>query len=348
MDEADSAIASFLEPLDLMQYLEVFQTKGYDKELDICNLTHNDLDELGITDDDHRGMILDAAEHHELSDVYRVYQFLKEYELDYYYKHFIACDYTTLDSISRMIVDEDSLDDLEITLPGHKRRLQVAVSSLRKRRRTSETEPESPVAIGYWGKPTALVDAKYDFICLKSTIKSTKPDKPTFNLEFMVDSGSDVVTVRQDILDQLDLELIGTIQSRGVHATVEKQLYRAVLGIGKFDIEIEVMAEPYESIGNRALRYFRHFIDQSRHIWLQPEGHDISTSSLSSFGESPPSAAGAAPPGTSAAGKESTPPGLSRVESSGAARLTDEASRKGGHAEETPREKDGGKPLSKS
>ncbi|XP_070575214.1 uncharacterized protein [Ptychodera flava] len=292
MDEADSAIASFLEPLDLMQYLEVFQTKGYDKELDICNLTHNDLDELGITDDDHRGMILDAAEHHELSDVYRVYQFLKEYELDYYYKHFIACDYTTLDSISRMIVDEDSLDDLEITLPGHKRRLQVA--------------------------------------------------------EFMVDSGSDVVTVRQDILDQLDLELIGTIQSRGVHATVEKQLYRAVLGIGKFDIEIEVMAEPYESIGNRALRYFRHFIDQSRHIWLQPEGHDISTSSLSSFGESPPSAAGAAPPGTSAAGKESTPPGLSRVESSGAARLTDEASRKGGHAEETPREKDGGKPLSKS
>ena len=58
--------------------------------------------------------------------------------------------------------------------------------------------------------------------------------------EFMVDSGSDVVTARQEILDQLDLELIGTIQSRGVHSTVEKQLYKAMLCIGKTEIEIEV------------------------------------------------------------------------------------------------------------
>ena len=56
----------------------------------------------------------------------------------------------------------------------------------------------------------------------------------------MVDSGSDVVTARQEILDQLDLELIGTIQSRGVHTTVEKQLYKAILRIGKQEAEIEV------------------------------------------------------------------------------------------------------------
>ena len=56
----------------------------------------------------------------------------------------------------------------------------------------------------------------------------------------MVDSGSDVVTVREEVLQQLDLELLGTIQSRGVHATKEKQLYKAMLKIGDVDIEIEV------------------------------------------------------------------------------------------------------------
>ena len=57
----------------------------------------------------------------------------------------------------------------------------------------------------------------------------------------MVDSGSDVVTARQEILNRLDLELIGTIQSRGVHTTVEKQLYKAMLVIGNHEVEIEVM-----------------------------------------------------------------------------------------------------------
>ena len=68
---------------------------------------------------------------------------------------------------------------------------------------------------------------------------------PPLFLEFMVDSGSDVVTARQEILDQLDLELIGTIQSRGVHTTVEKQLYKAILRIGKQEAEIEESLGPF-------------------------------------------------------------------------------------------------------
>ena len=59
----------------------------------------------------------------------------------------------------------------------------------------------------------------------------------------MVDSGSDVVTVREEVLQQLNLELLGTIQSRGIHATKQKQLYKAVLRIGDVDVEIEVYQE---------------------------------------------------------------------------------------------------------
>ncbi|XP_077983474.1 uncharacterized protein LOC144438292 [Glandiceps talaboti] len=335
MDDS-SAIESFLEPLDLMQYLEIFQTKGYDRETDFSTLTDVDLDELGITDDDHRGMILHAAEHYELSDQYKVYQFLRDHELDYYYKHFIDSEYTCLDTLSRMDVNEDTLDDLEITLPGHKKRLQLAVSKLRKRRRLSDEEAESPVAIGYWGRPAALEDAKYDFLCLRSTIKSTKANTPSFELEFMVDSGSDVVTVRQSILDQLDLELIGTIQSRGVHATVEKQLYKAVLGVGNFNIEIEVMAEPYESIGNRVLRHFRHFIDLNRHIWLQ--GQALSSPSVSSMtfhGEpSTSTSTSASIPETPSLSQESTTTSTSQSRDSTS--LARSRSSQSEHREDTP------------
>ncbi len=56
----------------------------------------------------------------------------------------------------------------------------------------------------------------------------------------MVDSGSDVVTVRESVLQQLHLELLGTIQSRGVHATKQKQLYRATLSVGDVQVEVEV------------------------------------------------------------------------------------------------------------
>jgi hypothetical protein len=56
----------------------------------------------------------------------------------------------------------------------------------------------------------------------------------------MVDSGSDVATVTEADLHQLDLELLGTIKSRGVHSTKDKQLYRAKLLVGEEEIETEV------------------------------------------------------------------------------------------------------------
>ncbi len=65
--------------------------------------------------------------------------------------------------------------------------------------------------------------------------------RPYAIAEFMVDSGSDVVTVREEVLQELDLQLLGTIQSRGVHSTKQKQLYKAVLKIGDVEVETEVI-----------------------------------------------------------------------------------------------------------
>ena len=55
-----------------------------------------------------------------------------------------------------------------------------------------------------------------------------------------MDSGSDVVTIREEVLDSLDLELIGPIKSTGVHASRTKNLYRANMIIGNQTVEIEV------------------------------------------------------------------------------------------------------------
>jgi hypothetical protein len=61
------------------------------------------------------------------SEQYRVFDWLRQNGLDHYFPSFIEGDYTSLDDIERLnLPDEDIYDELEITLPGHKRRLERA------------------------------------------------------------------------------------------------------------------------------------------------------------------------------------------------------------------------------
>ncbi|XP_071480296.1 uncharacterized protein [Diadema antillarum] len=285
-------IGKFLEPLGLIQYAEIFKIKGFDVETDICNIDEEDLTEMGIEDIEHRQLILHAAHTHQLSEECEVFLWLREIGLDYYFSNFMSGNFHTLRDIASMDPTPEVLRELEVELPAHRKRLRLAIPKLRKRRRIDDAEAATPLAIGYWGKPPTLEGAKFDFLCIHATLRSLKPDGQTFKEVFMVDSGSDVVTARQEILDSLDLELIGTIQSRGVHTTVEKQLYKAMLVIGNHEVEIEVMAEPYESIGNRVMRHFRHVIDSTVHYWLpenrvEPsEGMTSSRSEPTTSGES--------------------------------------------------------------
>ena len=64
-----------------------------------------------------------------------------------------------------------------------------------------------------------------------------------FFSEFMIDSGSDVVTIREEILDTLDLELLGQIHSKGVHGSKKTNLYKATLRIGSQEMDIEVIKQ---------------------------------------------------------------------------------------------------------
>ena len=55
-------IREFLETMGLVQYLDMFVIKGFDNESDIATLDENDLDDMLISDEDHRHQILQACE----------------------------------------------------------------------------------------------------------------------------------------------------------------------------------------------------------------------------------------------------------------------------------------------
>lgn len=61
------------------------------------------------------------------SDEFKMFEWLRHQGLDHYFINFIQSEITDIEQISRLnLPDEEIYDELEITLPGHKRRLERA------------------------------------------------------------------------------------------------------------------------------------------------------------------------------------------------------------------------------
>ncbi|XP_048762165.2 uncharacterized protein LOC125670816 [Ostrea edulis] len=261
-------VKSFLENMGLVQYLDMFLIKGYDNETDVTSLDEKDLDAMLISDPDHRHQILQAAAQYRSPGSFRVLAWLQRNGLEHYYVSFVQSEITSMNDVRNMNVNEDMFDELEITLPGHKKRLKRAVAQLKKEQ-DGHSPTEDILACGRWKKPATLSDAKFDFLVVDACIYSTKESDKFHRIEFMVDTGSDVTTIRQEVLDELDLEILGRIHSKGVHGSKTTNLYKAKILIGNQEMEIEVMGESYDSLGSRVVRHFRHYIDGKHHVWLR-------------------------------------------------------------------------------
>ena len=60
-------------------------------------------------------------------------------------------------------------------------------------------------------------------------------------VKFLVDSGSDIVTLHDDVIKELELPQEGFVEQRGIGGTVlRKSMYTAVLGIGESRLKVEV------------------------------------------------------------------------------------------------------------
>ena len=117
------------------------------------------------------------------------------------------------------------------------------------------SEPEQPLAIGCWMKPEPLQKAEYEFLCIKAFVKSPESDSMCIQERFMIDTGSDVVTLQPEIIEILGLNIIRTVTSHGVHSVVEKQLYAAVFKIRDVEIDIEVCRN-FEKVFIYRLSYY--------------------------------------------------------------------------------------------
>lgn len=98
------------------------------------------------------------------------------------------------------------------------------------------------MAYGYWGKNEAVPTFNTEFLWLdKCFIKSNiSGQDPVELLNCIVDTASEVVTIKEDILPLLKLEFIQNIKSKGIHKVEDKPLYRGVLVLGSREIEIDV------------------------------------------------------------------------------------------------------------
>ncbi|PVD20645.1 hypothetical protein C0Q70_18803 [Pomacea canaliculata] len=280
------ALRDFLAAIGLEHHFNMFLTRGFDEESDIAHLTVDDLRTIGIENSSDIHCILKAAQAYKTSKTHQLFHWLRKNGLLHYYEGFVQSRLTDLNKVASLSLPEDKIyDELEITLPGHQRRFERAVKVLRRRLKQKKESNRVVVTEGWWGFPAYLPKAKYPFLCVQATIRSTSPlISLSRNMEFMVDSGSDVSTLRDDIIQELKLEVIRQVTSCGVFGSQRTNMYRANLTIGDQTLEIEVISSSYDSVGSCILRYFGHEIDAFRHIWyrgqdgsLQPTSHSSST-----------------------------------------------------------------------
>ncbi|BFZ12690.1 hypothetical protein BsWGS_15729 [Bradybaena similaris] len=263
-------VKTFLAGLGMLKYHEMFTIKGFDDESDIPYLTAFDLkNTIMVANQSDISTILAHARSFRPSSEHAVNAWLCSNSLGYYFISFIQSELTDLRKIAQLsLPNEELYDELEIVLPGHRKRLERAVQRL-KLEQVNNAAAETPVSYGWWGKPECLPQAKFDFLCVKASLFSSHDSQNFATVDFMIDSGSDVSTVQEDTLRKLNLQLIGPVYSCGIHGGNHTNLYKGRLKLGDQQLDIEVMGSNYDSLGSRVVRHFRHVIDGQRHIWLK-------------------------------------------------------------------------------
>ena len=83
-----------------------------------------------------------------------------------------------------------------------------------------------------------MKESRREFLYVDAVIKSKDNDGKV--LQFLFDTGSEVVTLKKEDIQELSLQQIYTVKSRGIHTTVRKPAYSAVIQIGEREIEAEV------------------------------------------------------------------------------------------------------------
>ena len=70
-----------------------------------------------------------TAQAYKPSEQFEVFKWLRDHGIEYYFTNFIRSNYNSLNELTRMELTAEVLHELEIQLPGHRKRLQQACKS---------------------------------------------------------------------------------------------------------------------------------------------------------------------------------------------------------------------------
>ena len=90
-----------------------------------------------------------------------------------------------------------------------------------------------------------------------------------------MDSGSDVVTAAESLIQSLQLEYLRNVDSRGPYSTANKPLYRGILKLGREEFEVEVGDEPDKKVLSffQCINFIQNWVE--RCYFLTNVGHGI-------------------------------------------------------------------------
>ncbi|XP_068701385.1 ankyrin repeat and SAM domain-containing protein 1A-like [Montipora capricornis] len=264
----EGSVSQFLESLGLQEFAPGFIKHGFDRVQDLFCLDNQDA-ALVIPDDRKREFFIRTLR----KDPQSVKVWLQSVGLDQYYDQFQASGFTNLAQCSNLSLQ--SLHALRVNLPGHKKRLfreaQGLLGSLKV------------MAEGAWEEHAQLSGGRFGkFLCLTADVlppgdsrdhrDNSREVESHFlrkQVKFMIDSGSDIVTLDDDVIKELKLPVIGRCQQEAAGGvTREVPVHNACLGIGEKKLNITVVPDKINTLGTPVMWQFRHRIEDDKHLWL--------------------------------------------------------------------------------
>ncbi|CAH3125948.1 unnamed protein product [Pocillopora meandrina] len=263
----EGSMRHYLESVGLREICLQLEGHGFNQLSDILSMDDDDLAAV-IPDDESKKKFKTIL--HQDARLMKIW--LDSLGLGQYYEQFQASGLTSLARCSGLSLR--SLDGVNFNLPGHKKRVFREAQSL--------LGYGTVMAEGAWEEHEQLRGGRFGkFLCLTADIFARDPqDKrnnpnegaaavPHRRVKFMVDSGSDIVTLDDDIIKELQLPVKGCAKQEVPGGQIqEKPLYSACLGIGGKMLNVEVLADNVSTLGTPVLWEFRHCIDGEKHLWL--------------------------------------------------------------------------------
>ncbi|XP_022807591.1 uncharacterized protein LOC111344613 [Stylophora pistillata] len=267
----EGSMRNYLESVGLREICLKMESHGFNQISDILSMDDEDL-AVAIPDEESK-MKFKTVLH---QDVRLVKIWLDSLGLGQYYDQFQASGLKSLARCSGLSLR--SLDSVVFNLPGHKKRVFREAQSL--------LGYGTVVAEGAWEEHEQLRGGKFGkFLCLTADIFARDPQEtrnnpnegaaavPHRRVKFMVDSGSDMVTLHYDIIKELQLPVKGCAKQEVPGGqTRELPLYSACLGIGRKMLNIQIVPDSVSTVGTPVLWEFRHRIDGEKHVWLAKAG----------------------------------------------------------------------------